>query len=166
MAGLPATGKSTLARAMAAELMGVVLDKDLLRAALFSEPWIEYSRAQDDFCVDLLLQAGAYLAAKEVPPSFIFIDGRTFALRYQIERVAAFAANLGSNVKLIELVCSDETARQRLALNHVAKNRTFALYLKVKQNFEAIECPHLTLNTDGGLSEALLEQSLRYLRGL
>jgi predicted kinase len=165
MAGLPATGKSTLARALAAQLHAVVLDKDLLRAALFSEPWLEYSQEQDDLCVQLLLQAGGYLAARQAPPAFIFIDGRTFARRYQIERVADYATNLGCRVKLIHLFCSDETARQRLAANHVAKNRDFALYLKVKQGFEPIEHPHLTLNTDGGLSDALLEQSLRYLRG-
>ncbi len=164
MAGLPGTGKSTLARVLAADLRGVVLDKDLLRAALFSEEWIEYSREQDDFCVELLLQAGGYLAGREVRPAFIFIDGRTFARRYQIERVAEYTAKLGCRVKLIHLVCSDETAKGRLAQGHVAKNRDFDLYLKVKQSFEAIEREHLTLNTDGGLSDALIQESRRYLR--
>jgi gluconate kinase len=165
MAGLPGTGKSTLARRLADQLPAIVLDKDSLRAALFGERWTEYSRQQDDFCVDILLQAGSYLAKREPPPAFIFIDGRTFSFRYQIERVADYAGNLGCGVKLIHLVCSDETARQRLVQDHVAKNRDFALYLKVKHSFETIERPHLTLNTDGGLSEAAVDQSLRYLRG-
>lgn len=165
MAGLPGTGKSTLARTLAAKLNGVVLDKDLVRAAVFSEAWIEYSREQDDFCVDLLLQAAQYLANKTVPPRFIFIDGRTFSKRYQIERVAEHAASLGCPVKLIHLVCSDGTARHRLALDHVAKNRDFALYLKVKAAFELIEHEHLSLNTDGGLNDSLIRQSIRYLRG-
>ena len=165
MAGLPGTGKSTLARALANQLNGVVLDKDLLRAVLFSEPWIEYSCEQDDFCVELLLQAGRYLAERLVPPSFIFIDGRTFARRYQIDRVADYAASLGCPLKLIHLVCSEETARRRLAAHHVAKNRDFALYLQVKQAFETIVHPHLTLNTDSDVSGTLFEQSLRYLQG-
>jgi predicted kinase len=165
MAGLPGTGKSTLARTLATQLRGVVLDKDLVRAALFPDPWVEYSREQDDFCVELLLQAGAYLAAKTTPPKFVFIDGRTFAMSYQIKRVAACAQGLGCKVKLIHLVCSDETARHRLARDHVAKNRDFTLYLKVKAAFEAIKRPHLLLNTDSGLTEILIRQSLQYLRG-
>jgi predicted kinase len=164
MAGLPGTGKSTLARTLAERLRGVVLDKDLVRAALFAGPWLEYSREQDDFCVELLLRAGEYLVAKATPPAFVFIDGRTFAMRSQIERVAVYANNLGCRVKLIRLLCSDGTARRRLALDHVAKNRDFALYLKVKAAFEAIDLPHISLNTDGGLSDALIRQCVQYLK--
>ena len=166
LAGLPGTGKSTLARTLAAKLNGVVLDKDPLRAALFSEPWIEYSRTQDDFCMELLLQAGGYLTARKAPPSFIFIDGRTFSFRYQIDRVAEYAASLHCETHLIHLVCSDETARQRLSSGkHVAKNRDFPLYLKVKGTFEPIVRPHLTLQTDAGLSDSLIAQAISYLNG-
>jgi adenylylsulfate kinase-like enzyme len=44
MAGLPGTGKSTLSRNLADQLNGIVLDKDLVRDALFGENWTEYSR--------------------------------------------------------------------------------------------------------------------------
>jgi adenylylsulfate kinase len=165
MAGLPGTGKSTLARALASLLNGAVLDKDLARAALFGERWTEYSREQDDFCIELLLQTAGYLAARAMPPSFIFIDGRSFAFRYQIARVAEYAETLGCETKLIHLVCCDETARERLAQNHVARNRDFALYQDVKNRFEPIELPHLTLNTDGGVADVLVNGSLQYLRG-
>jgi len=165
MAGLPGTGKSTLACRLSAELHGVVLDKDSLRAALFSDPWLEYSREQDDFCIELLLQAGRYLVARPKPPDFVFIDGRTFSKRYQIDRVAEYAVEVGCTSKLICLTCSDETARRRLHLGHVAKNRDFSLYRKIKASFEWIEREHLILNTDHGLSDALIQESLQYLRG-
>src|ERR1700733_2049988 len=50
MAGLPGTGKSTLARDLAACTSGLVLSKDEIRSALFRAAEIEYSIEQDDFC--------------------------------------------------------------------------------------------------------------------
>ncbi|PYX91111.1 MAG: hypothetical protein DMG67_11125 [Acidobacteria bacterium] len=76
MAGLPGSGKSTLAKLLSVELHGVVLDKDVIRAGLFPEGCIEYSREQDDFCLEILLQIAAYLMKKSSPPAFLFIDGR------------------------------------------------------------------------------------------
>ncbi len=128
MAGLPGTGKSTISRAVAAELSGVVLDKDSIRAALFSEAWIEYSQEQDDFCMEVLLQAAAYLLGRRPTPPFIFIDGRPFAFRYQVDRVAKWATEAGCRLKLIHTICSDETAKHRLTADaHPAKNRNFDL---------------------------------------
>src|SRR5579859_4702730 len=87
MAGLPGSGKSTLSKLLSAELNGAVLDKDVIRAALFPGRWTEYSQKQDDFCIEVLLQTAAYLVKKESPPAFLFIDGRPFAFQYQIENV-------------------------------------------------------------------------------
>ena len=53
MAGLPGTGKSTLARELAARTSGRVLSKDEIRHAIFLPDEIEYSTRQDD-----LLPAG------------------------------------------------------------------------------------------------------------
>ena len=159
MAGLPATGKSTLCRALAKQLRGVVLDKDIIRAALFPPERIEYSAAQDDFCQSLMLQAAAYLLARD-PGAVIFFDGRTFSRRYQIEAVIESAKALGTPFRTIECTCSEETARQRLdrdqaAGHHPAANRTFELYQGLKAEFEPIAEPKLVVNTDRPLDECV-----------
>ena len=51
MAGLPGTGKSALARELAARTRGRVLSKDEFRHALFAPEEIEYSSRQDDLCM-------------------------------------------------------------------------------------------------------------------
>src|SRR5258708_1848329 len=61
MAGLPGTGKSTLARALSQCLPAAVLDKDSIRASLFQPAYVEYSRLQDDFCQEIMLQTAGYL---------------------------------------------------------------------------------------------------------
>ena len=61
MAGLPGTGKTTLARELAARTSGRILSKDDIRHAIFSADEIEYSSRQDDFCVQIMLETAAYL---------------------------------------------------------------------------------------------------------
>jgi predicted kinase len=159
MAGLPGTGKSVLCRALAKQIGGVVLDKDIIRAALFPPERIEYSTAQDDFCQSLMLQAAGWLLARD-PHAVIFFDGRTFSCRYQIEAVIESAKKLGSPWRTIECTCSEETARQRLerdqaAGHHPAANRTFDLNQRLKTTFEPIPEPKLVVDTDRPLEECV-----------
>lgn len=163
MAGLPGSGKSTLSKLLSAKLESVVLDKDVIRAALFPGPWTEYSQQQDDFCVEVLLQAAAYLINQDSPPAFLFIDGWPFASRYQIEAIMNWAAGLKCETKIIYTHCSDGNSRQRLAEPHVAQNRSFEAYLKLKANFQPISYPKLVVNTDDSI-DACLQQCLTYLR--
>jgi predicted kinase len=165
MAGLPGTGKTTLARELAHRTAGALLSKDEIRAALFSPVDIEYSVKQDDFVLEVMLEAARFLLQTNRARK-LFLDGRTFSRRYQIERVLTLARKLGQPWAIIECTCSDETARQRLDLNpdpsHPARNRTFALYLDVKARFEPITYPRTTVSTDLPL-EQCVQQALAVL---
>lgn len=149
MAGLPGCGKSTLSCALAAEHGGMVLNKDEIRAALFSATDIEYSTEQDDFCMGIMLKVAGYLFRKD-PSRRVFLDGRTFSRTYQLARATGFAEALSQPWRILECVCSEETARKRLNENagHLAANRDFALYLKVKARFEEITLPKTVIDTD------------------
>jgi predicted kinase len=152
MAGLPGTGKSTLARELAASTAGRVISKDEIRHALFRPEEIEYSTRQDDYCLQVMLETAGYLLARN-PARVIFLDGRTFSRRYQIENVIASATSLRQPWRILECVCSEDTARRRLAADaeaesHPAGNRDWQLYVAVKSRFESITHAKTVIDTD------------------
>lgn len=159
LAGLPGTGKTTLARELAARTSGRVLSKDEFRHAIFAPEEIEYSSAQDDFCLQIMLETAGYLLSRN-PARHVFLDGRPFSRRYQIENVLAAAASLHQPWRILECVCSEETARSRLEADvaggaHVAGNRDYSLYLEVKARFEAITFPKTVVDTDSSFEDCV-----------
>lgn len=167
MAGLPGSGKTTLMRELAMRVAVRVLSKDEIRHAVFTPDEIEYSSQQDDFCLELMLKTAGYLLQRN-PARLIFLDGRTFSRRYQIDNVLAAAASLHQPWRILECVCSEETARRRLEQDmatgaHPAGNRNFELYFEVKSRFEMITHPKTVIDTDQPL-ESCVEQSLTLLR--
>lgn len=166
MAGLPGSGKSTLALELAACTLGRVLSKDDFRHAIFLPEEIEYSARQDDFCLQLMLETAGYLLARDAA-RFIFLDGRPFSRRYQIENVLSAAASVRQPWRILECVCSDETAKQRLSAQtgqHPARNRGYGLYLEVKARFETITHAKAVIDTEQSL-EACVQQAVAALAG-
>lgn len=166
MAGLPGTRKTCVARELAAHTGGRVLSKDEFRHAIFAPEEIEYSSRQDDFCLQLMMQTAGYLLAR-APARIIFLDGRPFSRRYQIENVVVAAAALHQSWNILECVCAESTAMRRLATDeaigaHPAGNRNQQLYAEVKARFEAITHPKTLIDTDKSLNECV-QQALRSL---
>ena len=113
-AGLPGTGKSTLARAIAERLDAAVLDKDRVRGALFPGSLTDYTAQQDELCMRAMLEAAAYLTELE-RAEYIFFDGRTFSRRAQIEDVLLSAVSAGARWRVVHVKCADAVAEERLA---------------------------------------------------
>jgi len=159
MAGLPGTGKSRLARELALRTDGRVISKDEVRHALFAAEEIEYSSRQDDFCQQIMLAVTSELLQAN-RNRIIFLDGRPFSRRYQINNVVKAAAALHQCWRIIECVCSEEVAKLRLerqsALgSHPAGNRDCQLYLDVRARFEAITLPKLVVDTERPLEDCI-----------
>jgi predicted kinase len=156
-AGLPGTGKSTLARALAERLGAAILDKDRIRGALFPDALTDYSPEQDQLCMRAMLEAAAYLTERR-RVKYVFFDGRTFSTRGQIEEVLLAAEQAGARWRILHITCADAVAEGRLARSdpgHPAKNRDPALYRRIKQHFEPILHPKLEVDTTAGIEREL-----------
>jgi adenylylsulfate kinase len=167
LAGLPGTGKSTLAAALSSRLHpSVVLNKDDVRAALFPGAATDYSEPQDNLCMEAMLSAASYLRAQSESPRFVFFDGRTFSRASHIRQIIDSAAANDAGWLILYLWCEDDIALARLvhSADHPAKNRDAALYSSLKQQFEPIQQPYLSVDTGRPL-ERCVEECVVYLTG-
>ncbi len=167
LAGLPGTGKSTLARRLAAELDAPLLDKDAVRAAVFGPRWTDHTRAQDDLCVGFL-QAAARSLVGRAP--FAVLDGRTYTRAGQVDALRAAARDMGAGLRLIECVCDPAEAERRLAADaaagaHPAANRGVELHRALRASAVPVPSPKLVLATDAEPPDELLRRALAHARG-
>jgi len=156
LAGLPGTGKSTLAAALAARLRWPVLDKDSVREHLFGSA-VDSSREQDDRAMAAVYdEAEARLAAGA---EGVIVDGRTFTRRAAVDALIAAAARADAALLVVECRCAPAVARARLAADvaagrHPAGNRGPALHDRLAAEAEPLAVPpparHLVLETGAG----------------
>jgi hypothetical protein len=147
----------------------VVLSKDVVRAALFPAPVLNYSPEQDHIAITAVYQAAEYILAC-LPQRPVFIDGRTFSKPGQLDAPAALAGELYVEFRVIECVCSDEVARARLAADHAAGthpagNRTPDLYDRAKAAAVPLTVARLTLDTGALPPEECVRRAKAYISG-
>jgi adenylylsulfate kinase len=167
MAGLPGTGKSAIAAALEKRLHALLLSKDDIRAQLFPRETINFSREQDDLCMEVIFVMAKYLL-KTDPEQTIIIDGRTFSRSYQVEHLLSRAESLKVKPVIIECICEDIVAEQRLENDlqagvHPAENRTYKLYQELKEKAEPIRAERLVLDTGKQPLERSLERCIVFL---
>jgi len=165
MAGLPASGKSAVAERLRDALPAVLLDKDAVRAFLFTKH-VDYSREQNDLCLDIIYNVSTYLLQHKLAPR-ILLDGRTYSRRYQIDAVKRTADQAGVPLYILECICSEASAKMRLEHDqqaHPAQDRNFAMYQRSRAAAEPINEPKLTIETDKHSLDRCVELALDYLR--
>ena len=166
MAGLPASGKSAVAFRLHDATNSVLLNKDSVRDFMFNR-YVDYSAEQNDLCIELMYQVALYLFSNVDSP-VVIIDGRSFSTRSQVDRLLAFVSEAQCTLRIIECVCSIESARERLLKDqhsHPAKDRNFAMYSKSRASSDAIVEPRLTLDTDALSEEECGQRAIDYISG-
>ncbi|HPZ15044.1 MAG TPA: AAA family ATPase [Sphaerochaeta sp.] len=166
MAGLPGTGKSTIARILEKEHGFFILDKDQVRQSLFGARFTDYTTEQNDLCIDLMIEVAAYLHARH-PAITIIFDGRPFSQERQVRTLVEAALRINAELHWVKLFCSDESAKERIERArgiHPAENRTFQWYLDSKAKEEPLKVDHLLIDTDKGSPDDAAAEIAAYLR--
>ncbi|MFD6621485.1 AAA family ATPase [Streptomyces diastaticus] len=109
--GRPFTGKSTLARALADALSGVLLDTTTVRKAFFPTV-VEAPPEVTDWLYEGLLKAASW-TLDTTPGAIIVLDGRPLTRNRDVLALQRFAAHVGHMLQLIECVCPADVAAER-----------------------------------------------------
>lgn len=162
MHGEPGSGKSTLARGIGARLNAVVLDKDVIKAALLRSGIPERDAGPGAYDV-YFAQARAFGAQGHS----VVLDNPVFWEPVE-QRWLEIAALAGSPAILIECVCGDraELAR-RLATREALESQPRAP-LDLRQHPGAVATmfePRLTLDTTRPLAE-LVDEAVAYVQAV
>lgn len=159
MHGEPGSGKSTVARALGARLGAVVLDKDVIKAALLRSGIVEQQAGPGAYEV-FFAQAAALVAAG----NSVILDNPVFWESVE-RRWFEIADAAGSPRILIACVCADRGELLRRLRTRATVESQPREPLDLERHPGAVETqfqPRLTLDTTRPLTE-LVDEALAYV---
>lgn len=142
VAGLPASGKTWFARALAEKLDAVHINSDAVRTAMGLRG--QYGPASKQQVYDAMTERGE-AALKNGRP--VIVDS-TFFKKTLRRPWLALAEKLDVPCLFIEIKIPEEAARQRLQKKREDSEATWDVYLQLKAEWEEIATPHLVLDSD------------------
>jgi predicted kinase len=147
LVGAPGTGKSRLAKRLAAALDAQVVESDRVRKQLFAEPRYTGSEhaAVYGWCWNLLRSAVA------VGRNVVF-DATNLEERVR-RRVYDIAETTDARLLILWATCPPSIVRERMIRRHEARDEDDAsdadwyVYLDLRRKAEPIRRPHIVVNT-------------------
>ncbi len=157
IAGLPGTGKTTIAKAYAKRYGVLHLNSDHIRRELGL--WGSY-RPEDKARVyeELLDRTRAALTSGKT----VVVDSTFYSAELR-QAFAELAEKQGIATKWILATAPEETLRQRVSAPRPDSEANEAVLEKIQAAFEPMEPPFLTIDTAGASPESLAEAIHRYI---
>lgn len=158
VAGLPGSGKSYFAERLARRLDATYINSDRIRAALHASG--RYS-LEDKLLVykEMLLETKKAIEKKRD----VVVDA-TFSHHIMREMFLRMAYHYDLEARVIEVVADEELIKQRLQQPRQYSEADYRVYEKVRDEFEGITMPHLTLPSTNNNLEDMLDRAISYIR--
>lgn len=152
--GLPATGKSTIARKLAKRINATILRTDEVRKKLFKNP--TYSKKEKK-----LVYAAIFATARKLlnKGENVIIDG-TFYRKELREEVYKVAEYTGHKIEVVECLAPEDAIKGRMDRRSGRKllsDADYGVYKKIKHKFAPIRRKHITVNTGKSVEETVNE---------
>lgn len=147
LVGLPASGKTRLAKVLAENKPFTVVSRDKIRSAMFPDCLFTESEKQAAYnALKIALETNLKLGKS------VIIDGMTFSQRKVIDEIDNICATFGIKVYFFHLNVKTETAKSRLASQTDTErarrpDRNLKLIDKVAERFETL--PDFVISMNG-----------------
>lgn len=153
--GLPGSGKSYFAHRLAESLNATYINSDRLRMELF--PKRTYSELETAKVYEVMLERmdEAIDQRKNLVLDATFYKSKS--------REPLMAKNRGE-VFFIEIQADEDIVKDRLKKNRPYSEADLGVYQLIKQLWEPLEGPHLTLQSTNTNIGTMLETALQYLK--
>lgn len=155
--GLPGTGKTTVAFALAQKLIAEHFNTDMIRTEMGLRG--QYEQETKERVYALLLDKT--LRAMQEGRSVV-VDGTFYQSRLRA-RFKHLASTLGIPIYWVELWAESEVIRKRVGKKRTYSEADFEVHLKVNAMYEPILDPHLRLQSNDSNLAQLLQEILSYL---
>jgi len=156
--GLPGSGKTYFASALANKINGLHLNSDIIRKQQHRHP--QYT-GKDKAQVYKMMYDQVHQALKNRKK--VIVDA-TFSLDKYRQPFYELAENHHLGIKLVLIKSDEHTIAQRLQKKRRYSDADFSIYKKIKSEFEPLNLKHLTLNTDKLSLDEMIARSMEFIR--
>jgi predicted kinase len=154
--GLPGTGKTTFAQALAEALDGKHYNTDIIRDHLGLRG--QYDEATKKRVYESLFKETQSSLSQNLP---VVVDGTFFkqALR---DPFLELAESMNSLIYWVEIMADESVIKERVSQKRAYSEADFDVYLKIKADFEPMEEEHLRLRSDQLSVAEMVERTKSY----
>ena len=155
--GLPGSGKSYFAEKLAGRVGAVYLSSDQIRNSLGARG--KYSEHDKMLIYNAMAEktGQALNAGKDV------VVDATFYQSVMIDLFVGLAKTLGTPIWFIRIDADESLIKLRLAEPRKDSEADYDVYLKIKEQFEGLQVPHITLKSETDNVNLMLAQAIDYI---
>jgi len=146
IAGLPGTGKTTIAKDVAKKTKAALLRTDVIRKELIKKPTYSKEEAEIIFG-EMFARAKSLLSKKRN----VVLDA-VFGRETERKKAKILAKQLNTDFKIIEIICKEKIIKRRIGKRvGDESDADFSIYLKLKDLLEPITEKHIIIDNYKGV---------------